>query len=314
VQHWDSYWNKTKTLNSFAEGEQGQGYQGEVAQFWQQVFNQQDKNACVLDLATGNGGLAVLALQNCPTFEVYAADLANIAPLQLFDKSDAVYPLLEKIHFYGNMAAEQLSFSDAQFNLVVSQFGFEYAEPEPTLAHIYRVLQPGGAFVALIHHHNSFITQDCQAGLVALQVFLATAGLLDGAEDFAAYCQSLPPQSQLSESQLLEVKKQSSTLLNRFKHQQLEFSGAEQEWFNLLARDVVPILAQWQTLSCDAVERLRQNMTEFQQRLSDQVTAAWSQHNVEWCQRLCQRSWQQVAVTSLDTADGTLCWAVRLTK
>jgi hypothetical protein len=77
---------------------------------------------------------------------------------------------------------------------------------------------------------------------------------------------------------------------------------------------VVPILAQWQTLSCNAVERLRQSMTEFQQRLSDQVTAAWSQHNVEWCQRLCQHSWQHVAVTSLDTADGTLCWAVRLKK
>jgi ubiquinone/menaquinone biosynthesis C-methylase UbiE len=314
VQHWDSYWNKTKTLNSFAEGEQGQGYAGEVAQFWQQVFSQQEKTACVLDLATGNGGLAVLALQHCPTFDVYAADLANIAPLQLFDSSDAVYPLLEKIHFYGNMAAEQLSFNDGQFNLVVSQFGFEYAQPEPALAHIYRVLQPGGAFVALIHHHNSFITQDCQAGLVALRVFLNATGLLDGAKDFADYCQNLQQQRQLSEPQLQRLKQLSSALLSRFRERQQLLTGAEQEWFNLLARDVVPVIAQWQTLSTDAIERLRQSMTESQQRLSDQVAAAWSERHVELCQSLCRQNWQQIAVTSLDTTEGTLCWALHLTK
>lgn len=314
MQHWNSYWQQTKTLNSFAEGEQSQGYGGDIASFWQRVFTEQDHQATVLDLATGNGGLAVLALQQCVTFDVYAADLASIAPLQLFDQHDAVYPLLQKIHFYPNMAAEQLSFADQKFDLVVSQFGFEYASPEAALQQIYRVLKPAGQFVALVHHQQSFITQDCQAGLQALQYFMMSGGLLDNALDYAMLCQQLALQQPLTAEQQQVLKQHSSSLLARFQQQQQLLQGQQQEWFNLLAADIVPLLARWQALTAAAIEVLRQRMTDFAQRLSDQVAAAWSEAQADECRRLWQQQWRDVAITTLDSVDGTLCWIVRLRK
>jgi len=39
MQHWNSYWSKTKSLNSFAEGEHSQGYTGDIADFWNRLFS-----------------------------------------------------------------------------------------------------------------------------------------------------------------------------------------------------------------------------------------------------------------------------------
>ncbi len=314
MQHWDSYWQKTKALNSFAEGEQAQGYTGDIAQFWQDIIRSLPDTAAVLDLATGNGGLAVLALQLRDDLQLSASDRANIAPLALFDARDAVYPLLQKIQFYGNMASEQLTFADQTFDIVISQFGFEYAAAEPTLEQLHRVVKPGGKFTALVHHRDSFITRDCQAGLVAIQCFIAEQGLFSEALPFARLCQELQRETILSADQQASLKQHSSALLYSFKQQQDSLQAEQKEWFNLLAADIVPVIANWRSLTSDAIAQLRANMLSFNQRLLDQVNAAWDSDDASKIQQLCALKWHDVSVSTLDTTEGKLCWVLQAHK
>lgn len=314
MQHWNSYWQNTKTLNSFAEGEQGLGYKGEIAQFWQQVFAVQTVPAKILDLATGNGALAVLALQYDACFEVSASDQADIMPLKLFSEQDDVYPLLKKIKFYGNMPSERLAFADNQFDLAISQFGFEYAKPEPALQQLQRVLKPGGSFIALIHHSESFITEDCRQGMLVLQHFIATGGLLTKVEAFANYCQQLVGNDLLQSEQQLELKRRSDALLQSFIKLQRELIGEQQDWFSLLAKDIVAVISNWRSLSVQAVDNLQHNMSDFNQRLVDQVASAWDNAQVNKIVRVCNDCWSDVKISCLSVQEGKLCWVLQLKK
>jgi SAM-dependent methyltransferase len=51
-----------------------------------------------------------------------------------------------------NVAMESLPFPDRTFGAAVSQFGYEYGEPQESAKEIARVLMPGAPFSFLIHH------------------------------------------------------------------------------------------------------------------------------------------------------------------
>jgi ubiquinone/menaquinone biosynthesis C-methylase UbiE len=314
LQHWDNYWQKTKTLNSFAESEQGLGYAGDIAQFWQHIFAKLEPGASILDLATGNGGLAVLALQTNNSFVVAAADKANIAPLQLFTKQDASYKYLQKIQFFGNMPSEALTFADEEFDMVISQFGFEYAEPVATLQQLHRILKPTGKAVALVHHADSFISVDCQVGLAVLPVFTAADGLLAKAQAFATFCLPLQQFTDLSLQQQQLLKQHSNLLLASFMTTQQSLSGDKLDWFNDIAKDLVPVLSDWRRLSVDTITTLIVNLTDFKQRLTDQLAASWNTAQIEKIQKIAEQQGFVVAVAPLDTAEGKLCWVFQLAK
>lgn len=314
MQHWDSYWQNTKTLNSFAEGEQGLGYSGAIAEFWHTVFASLSDNARLLDLATGNGGLALLALQANSSFQVSASDKANIAPLQLFNKQDSSYPYLKKIQFFGNMASEQLTFSDEAFELVTSQFGFEYAQPEPTLQQIHRVLSPGGKMVALVHHEQSFISEDCKVGLPVLDFFIGDNGLLPQAKEFASTCQQLQQFAELSFQQQQLLKQQSNKLLASFMSVQRQCHSNQLDWFNDVAKDLIPLLGNWQSLTVEVIDKLWLSLTHFSQRITDQLTATWDSNQIKLIKQLAVEQGFSVSYSTLDTKFGKLCWVFEATK
>jgi ubiquinone/menaquinone biosynthesis C-methylase UbiE len=314
LQHWDNYWQKTKTLNSFAESEQGLGYTGDIAQFWQHIFTKLAPNASILDLATGNGGLAVLALQANDNFVISASDKANIAPLQLFTEQDASYKYLQKIQFFGNMPSEALTFADAEFDMVISQFGLEYAEPVSTLQQLHRILKPAGKLVALVHHSESFISSDCWIGIAVLQVFTDENGLLLKIKQFATFCEPLQKLPALTIAQQQLLKQQSDHLLASFKASQQVLSAEQREWFNDIAKNIVPLLGDWRSLTVLAVNKLMENLHYFSQRLADQLTATWSIEKIKTIQQLAEQQGFSVSVSTLDTKEGKLCWIVQITK
>jgi ubiquinone/menaquinone biosynthesis C-methylase UbiE len=308
VQHWDYYWQKTKTLNSFAEGEQGLGYAGEIAAFWQTIFANLNDSARVLDLATGNGGLAVLALQYNECFVVSASDKANIAPLKLFTSQDKSFSLLQKIKFHGNMPSEALTFDDDEFEIVISQFGFEYSRPEKSLQQLHRILKPQGKLVALVHQADSFISEDCSAGLKVLQAFLSQEGLLAKAKIFAKCCEQLQRFEALSAEQQALLKQQSDQLLASFAVLQRSCKAEELDWFNLLAKDLVQLLGSWRRLSVEQIELLSVNLHHFRQRIADQVAASWDFDQIEKIKNTAQMLGFSVSYSSLDSKNGKLCW------
>lgn len=315
MQHWNSYWSSTKSLNSFAEGEHSQGYVGEVADFWENAFNTAPTPAKILDLATGNGALAIMAQDFNPYFEVFASDAASINPLSIYNASDSIYKKLEKIHFYSNMPSEKLTFADECFDLVISQFGFEYAESSAALQEINRVLKKSGKFIALVHHHDSFISRDCKVGLKIIESFQKVNGLLSQLESFGEFCQNIENKDQLNDEQQAEFKNKNAQLLQQFKHQQRECkSEGELDWYNLLAKELLPIIMDWRHTDSQRVNNICKNFAWFQLRLQDQQIAACSKYNIENIKNLTHKSWFSCECEALYLGKDILCWAFKAFK
>ena len=313
MQHWDDYWQNTKALNSFAEGEQGSGYNGAIAEFWHQQFTALPANARILDLACGNGALAVLALQFNNEFQVYGSDAAQINPQGQFSEQDNAYPFLQQIRFFPSMPSEQLSFADQSFDAVYSQFGFEYGDSEQTLQQIRRVLKPGGRFTALIHHSASFITKDCQDGINTLAYFLAEdTGLYRRVRDFAVLCQSLAVHLTLSPEQQRVLQQHSQQLMLQFRACQQRLSESQLDWFSELAQPLVTALSNWRQLNPALIDKLQQRQRIYLQRLQDQIAAAWDQQKVSELQQKLSPHWQAVSITPLYEQNSVLAWSLEL--
>ena len=315
MQHWNSYWSKTKSLNSFAEGEHAQGYTGEIADFWHTIFNTFPASATVLDLATGNGGLAVLAQQFGSNFNISASDAALIDPLTIFSPNDPCYEALKEIQFHANMPSENLTFANEYFDRVISQFGFEYAEPVAALAEVNRILKVGGEFIALIHHQDSFISADCVDGLQVIKCMSEPNGLLKQLQDFGDFCQSIKNKAELTLVQQIQFKEINALLLQTVKQQQNQFSSENQlDWYNLLVKELLPIIMDWRKTDVMRVVNFREKLEAFQLRLQDQYAASRSSLDIENIKSLVLQDWSscQFDIMKLDT--GILCWILRAVK
>jgi ubiquinone/menaquinone biosynthesis C-methylase UbiE len=312
MQHWSSYWSSTKSLNSFAEGKHKQGYVGEIADYWQSIFKSLHSSANILDIATGNGGLAVLAKEFNSNFSVCGADAANINPISRFTPSDKVFDTLQSIKFYGEMPSEKLRFKDNEFDAIISQFGFEYAQPSTALLEINRVLKPNGKFVALIHHNTSFITADCKIGIDIINKLSVKNGLLDQLKSFVNFCQTIENKDNPTQEQQNQFKNKNKNLLDLFKKLQHDCNNQDQlDWYNLLAKELVPLIINWRHADEQGVDVIIKNSAFFKQRLQDQMKAAWSIDDVNEISTLAKKYWHSFEVSSLNIESGKLCWILQ---
>lgn len=173
---WDAYW-AAGGLHSCAGSFTG-NYSGAIGAFWAGVFSALQSDQRVLDLATGNGALPQLLHRQfsgrpCPGMA--AVDLAAVSPAW-YRPGD--FPGLA---FHAGVAMEQLPFADASFDLVVSQYGFEYARREPALAECLRVLRPSGSVAMVLHHAGSVLVRVGRIELAHHARLVATDGLVEAA-------------------------------------------------------------------------------------------------------------------------------------
>ena len=134
---WSDYWSRG-ALHSCV-GSYAGNYGGAIATYWRTVFATLPRGARVLDVGTGNGPLPRLLLDARPDdsdLHVDAIDLAALAPRWAAQPAYAA-----RVRFHPGVATEHLPFAAAAFDLVTSQFGFEYAERGPALAECLRVLR-----------------------------------------------------------------------------------------------------------------------------------------------------------------------------
>lgn len=159
AQSWDVYWKGT---HENAAHQEGGPQEAVLAQYWGELFQGQlrrNPGTRLLDLACGNGAVTGHALQLEPGLAVSCLDYSASALLELRKR----YPSAACVT--GN--ALQLPFSDASFDLVVSQFGIEYAGPE-TIVEAARMLAPGGMLAAVLHLHEGGIYRECAGNLQAV--------------------------------------------------------------------------------------------------------------------------------------------------
>lgn len=177
-QAWSRYWARGAAHSCV--GSYGELYGGAIAAFWDGVFRELPPVARVLDVATGNGVLPrmLLEMRREPGIRCEAVDIAPVDPKWLEGLAASER---ERVRVQGGIDAEALPFADGTFDLVVSQYGIEYARLEPAIGEALRVLAPGGRIALVLHHSGGR-----PAGLAALELdnlaWLAReGGLLDAA-------------------------------------------------------------------------------------------------------------------------------------
>lgn len=171
---WSAYW-ATGGLHSCVGSFDG-NYSGAIGDFWRNVFGALPAGPLrALDLATGNGALPRLLFEtrgDQPGLEVDAVDLAQLAPGWLVPGRHSA------LRFRSGVAMENLPFPDNCFDLVTSQYGFEYASRAAALAEALRVLRPGGRLALVMHHADSVLVRVGRSELHNQQLLLAPHGLL----------------------------------------------------------------------------------------------------------------------------------------
>lgn len=164
---WTDFW-QAGSITTFM-GRFTQNYDGVILEFWRTVFDRQSDAANIVDLATGNGALALLASQYSEakkkSFVVTGVDYATTNPKEMLKKR-GFGEALESIKFLPGTLLEKTGLPKHSFDLVCSQFGFEYAQAGEAVAEVDRLLKTGGSmFAAMLHVEGSVIMEQAQEGI-----------------------------------------------------------------------------------------------------------------------------------------------------
>jgi SAM-dependent methyltransferase len=158
---WDLFWSYDR-LASFGTG-QGAGNYGEaIAAGWRDFFTDLPSGSRVMDLATGNGAIAVMAVEAGDNLEVTGADLASVRPAAFVSKGKDA---LAKIRFLSDTPAEELLLEDGSFDAVVSQYGIEYSDLERSVPEAVRILAPGGRLRFACHAAEGSVAADTKRAI-----------------------------------------------------------------------------------------------------------------------------------------------------
>ena len=178
-QAWDRFWSYDR-LSSFGTG-QGAGNYGEaIAAGWHAFFASLPKGARVLDIATGNGAIALLAVEAGDELQVTGADLARVEPAAFVSRGK---DKLERIRFLANTPAEDLPLDDGGVDAVTSQYGIEYSDLERSLPEAVRVLAPGGRLRFATHAAEGSVAADTRRAIADADLLLDEVGLVGQARD-----------------------------------------------------------------------------------------------------------------------------------
>jgi SAM-dependent methyltransferase len=176
---WDRFWRYDR-LSSFGTGVAGANYAGETAATWRSFFADLPDGARIVDLCTGNGAIAVLAVELArevgKSFTVCGVDAADIRPLNFVTTRPGV---IDAIEFRGRVPVEHLPFGDGSFDAVVSQFGIEYSDMDLSLAEAMRVTSDTGRLRLAMHAAEGAVVRDTRQSIADADYLLDQEGLID---------------------------------------------------------------------------------------------------------------------------------------
>lgn len=151
---WGHYWrSRAREQTGAALVDDGNEHENDLAEFWHSIFSSADTDACVLDLACGAGAAlrqaAAVGIEKLAGADISAAALAS---LQRAMPGAVVC----------ECSASDTPFESAIFDIIVSQFGIEYAGLTKALPEAVRLLAPRGLLVAIIHMKGSGMVREVE--------------------------------------------------------------------------------------------------------------------------------------------------------
>ncbi|MBT1443174.1 methyltransferase domain-containing protein [Shewanella sp. JM162201] len=171
---WSSYWQQGH-ITSFGESLQ-KTYTGEIREYWMKALADISVGSHILDLASGNGALAILI-----------QELTNDKSLSIIgvDKAQVITPDVEGVRLQSGIELCSLPFESESFDFVCSQFGFEYSEWNKSGPDCLRVLKVGGVMNLFMHSTDSFVVKrnhDIEALLsdaIVTEIFVLCRNLVE---------------------------------------------------------------------------------------------------------------------------------------
>lgn len=178
-QAWSRYWRKGAE-HSCAGSFSVQGT-GALAGFWRRAFSACAPGACIVDFGTGNGELLKLAWDMASSaghdVRLLGIDLSRPAPAWFDEHVHG-----DQVRIIGGTPMEATGLPAGSVDLLVSQFGVEYAEHGRVQAECLRLLGEKGRLAFVIHHVDSVITRVAREELDALAFLRADDGLIATAQ------------------------------------------------------------------------------------------------------------------------------------
>ncbi|WP_285763909.1 class I SAM-dependent methyltransferase [Biformimicrobium ophioploci] len=167
---WTEYWS-----NEGAGGEVFVNRQGEkhpkLREYWQEALSGLPEGTRILDLACGAGSIYRDIASASSGYRLAAADLSEKATQQLKDQMPAVETIV--------CSADDVPEASGAFDMVVSQFGVEYAG-HAGLQEAMRLVAASGQLRLLCHIEDGFIDDRNQRELAGLKLIRDT-GFIDHA-------------------------------------------------------------------------------------------------------------------------------------
>jgi len=186
------------------------------------------------------------------------------------------------IEFHSHTPCESQPFDDDRFDLVTSQFGFEYSDIERSLLEIRRVLKVDGRFVAISHHLDSDLIK---AAIVEVEVYERALDELDLFGSLRNYTEAIGELDGEQSTVAAKISKASplaAGLLKKVKDFREQYPDEELcreivEAVSRLAKPQYPSSAD-RIMVVDAAEK---DFGFARARLQDMAQAAMSQENIE---------------------------------
>ena len=119
---WDRFWSYDR-LSSFGTGAGSGNYGEPIAAGWRAFFASLPKVGRVLDIATGNGAIAVMAIEAGDGLRVTGADLAEVKPAAFVSGNRNA---LKRVRFLAGAAAEDLPLEEGVY---IQVLGPSYETP-----------------------------------------------------------------------------------------------------------------------------------------------------------------------------------------
>lgn len=294
---WSDYWQKDGAKGEVFVNAQGDRHPA-LADFWRQHFEELDDGSKIIDLASGAGSVFA-HLPEAHGFTLFAADISDVA-LEALAKRFANVTTVA-------CSADTVPLDDASFDLVVSQFGVEYAGLG-AFAEAARLLAPGGRFIGLCHIEEGYIDSSNRAQLEEAQL-VSDLGFVDKAIDLATAAFMPDAEAQrLAQGEFIPVADQVAAGTSRQKkgiHSYLFFGF--RELFQKRSQYDLSDITGW-------LEGMRGELDMNIDRLSRMCKAALSRNDVDEIQKIFEaQGLEDVNCTPFETPGNELPVAWELT-
>ena len=245
--------------------------------FWQEKFSELPQGARILDIACGNGAIGTIAAEigrsNNKGFFIASTDRAVINNELTGDKD--ARELRSTIQFHSRTPCEEQPFAADSFDLVTSQFGFEYSDIRKTLVEVRRILRPNARFVAISHHTDSTLIKAAKVELDIYTLALDELDLIGTASRYFDLLGDAKASSKSTESFSSDVNDKMNKL--RTAYPQHECSRFIFGAISFIARSVKQTTADERRV---AIDRANSDFKFARARLDDMIGAALDEEKI----------------------------------